>query len=459
MRLNPYNSLFGRIFLWFWLAMLLIIVSTIWIAKQLPVETTFKPAKRFELGLLKNASKRITASTEKSNSTIPTEEIISKATRRLRVGIVLLNPDNNDMLVVGKEPPLPDKQHFVDLASQENPLVIDSAHWHFVGPDKIILNNQRYLLFVGKASPPNFIRDARRHYPGVLIMLAIVTSGLLCLLLSWSFVKPLRRLKQAAVKMGQGQLSTRTGETHYRADEIGQLGKEFDNMAERLESMISGQKRMLADISHELRSPLARLQVAIGIAKQNNDTEQPQLDRIELESTRIEAMLAELLHLSALNSQQAPLELPCMELAEVLPALIEDIEFEAQALGKNLIVAKIPAEITVKANPELFNRALENVLRNAIKYAKNHIHLTINEIDENQLVIEISDDGVGVAEADINNIFTAFYRTTSARDRDSGGVGLGLAIAAKAIENMHGQINAYNNKKGGLSVRIQLPTE
>ena len=231
-------------------------------------------------------------------------------------------------------------------------------------------------------------------------------------------------------------------------------------MAEQIETLLNGQKRLLADISHELRSPLTRMQLAIGIAQQqesSNDTKSNEqaLARIEKEAHQMESMVAQVLMLSRLDNNARVSQKQAMSFDTLLTGLLADCEFEANSQGKTLVV-DIEADATINADEDLLASGIENVLRNAVKYAQRNVTFTL-KVKEADVNIAICDDGKGIPESDLENIFQPFYRVSSARERDSGGIGLGLAIASRAIAAHKGKISAHNQVKGGLCVHICLP--
>nr|WP_277603509.1 ATP-binding protein [Bowmanella dokdonensis] len=285
-------------------------------------------------------------------------------------------------------------------------------------------------------------------------LVILLTSAGLCALLAWSLLRPIGNLREATRAMARGDLQARAVKVASRQDEVGQLGREFNHMAEQLQRLVDSQKRILADISHELRSPLARLQVAIGIAQQEGNEDSVHLLRIEQEAGRIDRMLEDVLTLARLDSGQQHLHWEIQSLEALLGQLCDDIRFEARAYGKELTV-QYPGEIKVRVDIRLFLSALENVLRNALKYARARIGLTITA-SGNGLAIRILDDGPGVADDQLSRLFDPFYRVSSARNRETGGTGLGLAIAAGAIASQGGTIVASNRAEGGLCVAIHL---
>ncbi|WP_298773315.1 ATP-binding protein [uncultured Shewanella sp.] len=287
------------------------------------------------------------------------------------------------------------------------------------------------------------------------LSLAIFLSGLLCGLLAWHLGRPLRSLKSSADALASGDLSSRVNvETTLRQDEFGQLAKAFNGMADAVEDMIKTQQRLISDISHELRTPLTRLQLSLALNRKKGQETQEMI-RIAYEAEQLEKMIAELLELSRvkLNTQERKTSL---ELAETLGQVLDDAEFEAGQQHKQLNI-EIPESITLPIHPKPLSRAVENLLRNAIRYAKNSITICAKQ-HKHFVEIEIFDDGPGITnESDLEAIFKPFYRPQSARERETGGWGLGLAITQAGITAHDGHIKAENIKPHGLKVTIKLP--
>lgn len=287
------------------------------------------------------------------------------------------------------------------------------------------------------------------------LSIAIVLSGLLCGLFAWHLGKPLRSLKSSADALANGDLSSRVDTaTAKRNDEIGQLAQAFNGMADSVEDMVNSQQRLISDISHELRTPLTRLKLSLALSrKKGQDTQET--ERIEYEADQLEQMIAELLELSRvkLNANESKHQL---ELAEALSQVLDDADFEAQQQNK-LLHIDIDESIQLPIYPRPLTRAVENLLRNAIRYATSQVTIQTS-ISAQQLKLEIIDDGPGIPDAaDLEAIFKPFYRPQSARDRESGGWGLGLAIAEAAISAHQGKIEAENAQPKGLKVTITLP--
>jgi two-component system sensor histidine kinase CpxA len=247
-----------------------------------------------------------------------------------------------------------------------------------------------------------------------------------------------------------------------RRDEIGQLGRDFDLMAERLESMVRAQHRLLGDISHELRSPLARLGVALGLARQRSGaTANGALDRIERESENLNEMISQLLILTRLESGTDGRKRTDVDLTSLLREVADDADFEARSINREVHVVSAD-NCSISGVEELLRSAIENVVRNGVRYTPEGTAVEValrrqNGAGENFAVISVRDHGLGVPEESLEKIFRPFYRTEDARDRQSGGgTGLGLAITERAVRMHGGAIKAVNAPGGGLAVEMKL---
>jgi len=248
-----------------------------------------------------------------------------------------------------------------------------------------------------------------------------------------------------------------------RRDEIGGLVRDFDGMAERLETLVNEQNRLLNDISHELRSPLARLNVALGLARQRTGPDAISvLARIELESTRLEEMIDRLLTLSRLEAGQALLDRTSLRLGELIQEIVKDADFEAQSRHCH-VRYDLAREAEVTGSPSLLRSAIENVVRNAMRYTREGSDVDVSlEVETNSpetAVIRVSDHGPGVPEAALDKLFRPFFRVDDARGRQTGGSGLGLAITDRAVRLHGGTVSAANQPGGGLCVEIRLPIQ
>ncbi|MDQ3798009.1 MAG: HAMP domain-containing protein [Acidobacteriota bacterium] len=293
------------------------------------------------------------------------------------------------------------------------------------------------------------------------ILAVILTAGLVCYALARYLVAPILKLRQATKKLADGDLSARI--EMKRRDELGQLARDFDEMAERIETLIASQKRLTRDVSHELRSPLARMNVALELAKQKSGGEtaavSPLLERIETESKRLNEMISQILTLSKLETRAEKIEKREINLRRLIEQIAADAEFEAESKGKSVKILRADA-CRVLGSESLLRSAFENVLRNAVRYAKEGTSVEISLKSENgKAFAAIRDYGAGVPENELSEMFRPFYRVGEARERKTGGIGLGLAITEQAVKAHEGEISAKNapDDDGGLIVEIEMP--
>jgi signal transduction histidine kinase len=292
--------------------------------------------------------------------------------------------------------------------------------------------------------PPNIL-----PYYGAIVLVIAGMGAILAVHLAG----PLRRLRQAVDRFGRGDLSTRVHSK--RKDEIGELSQSFDEMAGRIETLLEAERRLLLDVSHELRSPLTRLDVAVDLALTSDDRE-VYLGRIKRDIGRLSVLVNELLQLTRAEGDPSIHNLDHVRLDEILEVLVEDCDMEAEAKGCRLdLSASEPC--TVLGDPELLRRAVENVVRNAIRHAPVGTAITIDlESRRESATIAVRDHGPGVPDELLGAIFEPFFRVEGDRSRASGGVGLGLAIARRAVTLSRGRIYAQNARPG-LIVTIELP--
>jgi two-component system sensor histidine kinase CpxA len=321
----------------------------------------------------------------------------------------------------------------------------------------------RYTLVLGMPPGPRvFFGPRGLPVPGLII--AIISSGLVCYFLSWYLTKPIVRLRAATRQLTAGDLTARSGApASKRRDEIAGLMRDFDAMAERLELLVKAQSRLLNDISHELRSPLARLNVALGLARQRAGVESADmLDRIELEASRLNELIGRLLTLARLEDGEQRVPRTPVPLDEVVANVAEDAEFEAQERLCHVHTVIPEGEWGVRGNDSLLHSAVENVVRNAIRYTAEGTSVEIALASEErggrrEAVLRVGDSGPGVPEDALGKLFEPFYRLDDARGRLTGGVGLGLAITERAVRFHGGRVSASNRAEGGLMVEIRLP--
>jgi signal transduction histidine kinase len=321
----------------------------------------------------------------------------------------------------------------------------------------------RYTLVMGMPPGPRvFFGPRGLPLPGLII--AVLSSGLVCYFLAWYMTKPVTRLRAATQQLAGGDLTARAGvPDNRRHDEIGGLVRDFDTMATRLENLVKAQSRLLNDISHELRSPLARLNVALGLARQRSGPESAaMLERIELEAARLNELIGRLLTLARMEDGEQRVPSTPVLLDEVILTVTEDAEFEAQARHCH-VHGEIPeGSWAVRGDASLLHSAIENVVRNAIRYTRegSTVEVRLEKRGNDGLaeaVVQVADCGDGVPADALEKLFQPFYRLDDARGRHTGGVGLGLAITERAVRFHGGRVAAMNRPEGGLMVEIHLP--
>jgi len=299
--------------------------------------------------------------------------------------------------------------------------------------------------------------------PGMGVFIGIVSSGLVCYLLARYLTSPIVRLRAATQKLAAGDLSARAGKPGSRGgDEIAELVRDFDVMAERLETSVKAQARLLTDISHELRSPLARLNVALALARQRTGPgAESALDRIDLEANRLNDLIGELLTIARLEAGDDSRQKLPIHMAEMLQEICSDADFEAQSRNCS-VNGVIGCDPVVIGSPTLLHSAIENVVRNGTRYTREGtaVEVCLERADttiQHEAIIRVADSGPGVPEESLSKIFRPFYRIDDARGRQTGGVGLGLAITDRVVRLHGGTVHAENRSEGGLVVEIRLP--
>ena len=276
--------------------------------------------------------------------------------------------------------------------------------------------------------------------------------------LAWYVAAPLTQIRASTRRFAEGDLDARVGDLKFgRSAEMTAVALEFDNMAARIKALIDSHRRLVRDVSHELRSPLARLRVALELARDGDDAQvHASLDRIESESARLESMLAQALELTRLETQPRAAQ-DTVALDELLEDVITNADYEGAPRGRKVVLADCERQMLIGSRDALYS-AFENVIRNALAYTQDGTTVTVRLLrDARNALIVVRDHGPGVADGELQRIFEPFYRTDSARTRSSGGTGLGLAIARRAVEWHGGKICARNADDGGLEISIRLP--
>lgn len=290
---------------------------------------------------------------------------------------------------------------------------------------------------------------------------ALLVSGLICSLLTRYLTTPILRLREMSQKLTAGDLSVRAGPAlTRRGDEIGDLIRDFNTMASRIEELISRQRQLVSDVSHELRSPLARLNVALDLGRQRKGND-PAFDQMEEDIGLLDEMIGRLLTIAKLDISAPEVPMIDVDLADLLSQIVRNAKFESREPNGGIDLSA-SGQCIVWGSAELLHSAIENVVRNAVRYTEKGSFVEVCVECESlskmpSVRLTVRDYGPGVPEPELKNIFLPFYRVADARDRQSGGTGLGLAIADRVVRLHGGTIRAENAAPRGLRIEIVLP--
>jgi two-component system sensor histidine kinase CpxA len=289
-----------------------------------------------------------------------------------------------------------------------------------------------------------------------VLTMAILAAAATSLLLARYLSSPIVRLQRASRSLAAGALDTRVGGPfNRRKDEVGTLARDFDAMAERVQALVNDKDVLLRDVSHELRSPLARIRVALALAQRKaNDAAQPDLVRIEQETERLDSLVGQILALARLRSPAAGQHRP-LQLDQLVGEVVADAKFEHPDIELRLEAEEVPE---IYGDRGELTSAIENVIRNALLHSGTNEQVRVAvSVNPRHVEIRVSDRGPGVPEEHLQQIFEPFYRVDQSRDHERSGYGLGLAIAASVIARHHGTVRAVNGADGGLEVVLELP--
>jgi len=335
----------------------------------------------------------------------------------------------------------------------------------FFGGIPLSYHNKKYRLYMNQrfsVLTRNYIGSFFRRFAIKLLISIFVISFPLSFLLAWIVTRPIKKLQLATKDISEDVTNRRNLQILVnRRDEFGELAQDFELMSQHIESQLQSKNQLLSNVSHELRSPLARLQIALAIAakKMDKDSNSHEFERIKREADRMNLMLAGLLDFAKVEASNNGNQFELVDIKKLLTVLIKDANFEAQQQNIT-VVAELEDKLLVFGEQGALMSCLENILRNSIRYAKKQINVCSYALQEkNQMKITINDDGDGVAITEVDKIFDAFYRPNVDRSRDSGGAGLGLSIAKKAVTAHSGKIWAENLEPRGFSIHIILPVK
>ncbi len=451
------TSLYWRIFLSFWLALALILVGTVSVVVNGEQQRRFSQAWILRGELYAQATQAFESGGPDALRSWLT------GMRRTDIASLVYILDSSGSELLGRSIPdaLRDSPERVAAAGNSKALLHPTMRGIggplvLVGPD-----GKTFHVIIGplRSGPHLFGELEMPMVSTATLFIALVVSAVVCFFLARYLVSPVDQLRRATRQIASGDLDVRVSpKLKGRHDELGLLASDLDTMAERVRNLLELKQQLLRDVSHELRSPLARLQLALSLARRQESTGvERHLARIACEADRLEELIARTLKLARLERPMQGLESAPLDVAELLTNIVGDVGIEADAHGCS-VALETERPLPVNGDPELLRSALENVIRNAVRYGPTGSKVGIEArcVGANIDVV-IRDSGPGVPEKDLELIFEPFYRVDAARNRAGGGDGLGLAIAARAVGIHGGRIQARNLESGGLAVHVSLP--
>ncbi|MFQ3228703.1 sensor histidine kinase [Reinekea sp.] len=451
-KLNPLGSVLGKIWLSFWITLIFIVLAVYFVSFQVAQTYQIAPPAPRHIDILTNIVLPDFTYVGNDYTLIANELEAYNAQSRLQWYLV----DSAYQMLGTPKPPSRILVMLSEMIDKEGMQVGQWRSEAWLGPMDIPINGQNFRLFLrGVPNLPPANLPFWMESQWVRVVFALVVSGLMSLILSWSIVRPLEKLRTTTKALASGTLDARAGSSvSRRSDEIGELGRDFDDMASRIEKLVAAQKRLLGNVSHELRSPLTRLQVAMGIVRQKSPPELDKaLNRIERESDRLENLIAQILKLSRFENDMLHVEFQKVDFSELVAKVVEDARFESSTRAVT-ITDDLVENCTLFADPQLMHSIVDNVLRNALRFSPENGELRVEMTHtKKQISLYIIDQGPGVPDDKLARLFDPFYRL----DQTNTGAGLGLNIALQAVQLHNGKITASNNKDGGLTVEILLP--
>ncbi len=455
------HSLYWRIFLAFWIALALILVGTLTVAVNATAHRTDKPwVQRGQL--FAQADRAF-----ESGGAGALKDWLQSLSGEPFSRTFVIGPDGRDVL----DRPLPQFLNTLAggaAAHGTNPAGRPGAIAPIGGMLVLVdAEGRTWHVVVGpvRETPRLFGELELPGVPLMLLAIALVASGGVCFFLARYLAAPVDKLRLATRQMAAGDLNVRVlPALKGRQDDLGLLASDLDAMAEQLQHLLETKEQLLRDVSHELRSPLARLQIALSLARREDSAAERHLARIACEADRLEQLIARTLKLARLERGVYALEDAHVDVGALLRNIAADVAIEADARGC-LVNVQAEQDLVVSGDAELLRSAFENVIRNAVSYSPANTLVAVGArrtpafaSPTPTVEIVFRDHGPGVPDRDLQLIFEPFYRVEAAREhRSGGGEGLGLAIAARAVTLHGGAIRARNQPGGGLAITVTLP--
>ena len=455
---DPMNTLFLRIFLWFWLAM--VVVAVVLVLTSPFFTRSRSRVEHWQEGAESLARKRVDWVADRIDETGAIEGRGGHGGGRGRHLTEIFIFDGEGREVMGRPAPEPARDLARRVAAGGEEEAERRGGLHLVARPVSDPEGKTLVVVGALHRPPRAVDLLEPRALWLRLAVLALVVGALSFWLARYLSAPVGSLRRATQRLSAGDLSARVGEpVDRRSDEIGGLARDFDEMAERLESLLGSQRRLLRDVSHELRSPLARLRVALELARDRagKGAGDP-LDRIDREAGRLDTLIGQLLLLERLEAGEPETEVAAFDLTALLSEVVDDASFEAAPAGRVVRLGSYPP-CSMLGHPGLMRSAFDNVIRNAIRHTPEGSEVEIElQVEGTKASVSIRDHGEGVPDGHLETLFEPFARVADARERTTGGAGLGLAITRRAVEIHGGTVTARNHPDGGLEVAIHLPS-
>lgn len=442
------RTLFAKILVWFWVAISVVGLSII----TINIVGGQQPINRRWLSHTLDLYARSAVDFYTHGGNTLLREYLDDAAATSGIQAALIDPQGNDILGRGL-PPL--TEQILTLAQRDRQSHF-YTRWIWTAASVVHTSRGDFILVARVYPLRGFWNSERLTAMLWRSSIGILSAGLLCWLITHHITAPIRTLQEVARRISSGDLTARaTPVIPPRNDELADLARDFDSMADRIQSLLQKQQELLGDISHELRSPLTRLSVSLELARRGDNEA---MERMQLDLDRIHLLIEQILTLTRLELQQSIPSQAAVNLGTILAGIAEDANFEGRNAEKSAIITRTE-DCWVHGNASLLRSCIENIVRNAIRYTapQTSIEISLTWSSPSIAHLMIEDHGPGVPNNALPRLFEPFYRVSEARERESGGSGLGLSIAQKVVTLHGGRISARNRDGGGLILEIQLP--
>lgn len=448
----PFRSLFWKLFSWFWLTMVSMMVALV-VAMAITVDPAdFLSERRALFRELEVASRNAERMAAGWSANIPIRQLPGSQ-------YYLFGPNGES---VGRTS-VPAELHFAYSKTRDRrePVITFRSGVVVVGPRKVWVDQTPFDLYLTKEMPRLVHWRVKKVFARQwhLVIIALGVSFFLCIILASYLVVPIRQLQVTSRRLAQGDFTARVPQkVRERGDELGEFGRDFNHMAEQLEALINNKERLLRDVSHELRSPLTRLQLSLALAKRKSPDAESEHSRIEREIERLDQMVGAIIRFSRIQNGVTDMAWEPVQLNELIDGIVDDADFEAQAQNKS-VVTKENLDIELIGVNDWLGSAIENMVRNAIRFTPEESRVEVSlKKHKNFAVVTVRDYGPGVPEDALDSMFEPFFRVDDTRGKENDGFGLGTSIAMGAVKNHGGTIMA-RNVHPGLEVTICLPLD